>query len=281
MPTRAEALAALAAIDAALAVATDGQYRRKLLPAERFVDLSAIERNLEQGKQQIIAAVAPIQERQVAELLRVAQRYIDRGEPIDVDKLDVPFRGEMRDAIYDVILAQYQDGQRQVRAEVRRQRSSRDLIAEPIPEMPEGKILQLLRLRAGALVSVFSARIKASLATIVNLQMGPAYEAERARQSLLEAVRQDVVRNAAPTVADAFNTGRAQSAGEMGAEIAIFTSVLEESTCAACADNDGKEFVVGSPDYWANMPPYTKCDWPANCRCQFVFEVGEAYWRGR
>jgi len=76
-------------------------------------------------------------------------------------------------------------------------------------------------------------------------------------------------------VNEAFGLGRAVTAGQLTDEIekATYSCLLDASSCDPCIALDGKEFIVGTPEYDAAMPPYRKCDGRDSCRCVYIYTL--------
>lgn len=76
-------------------------------------------------------------------------------------------------------------------------------------------------------------------------------------------------------VNEAFGLGRANAAAQLTDEIekATYSCLLDAASCDPCVELDGQEFIVGSPEYDAAMPPYRKCDGRDNCRCVYIYEL--------
>ena len=279
MSEAAALLTELEELDALLAK-LDSPYRRPLLPAERFVDLEAISGGIDQTKGELAAVLEPIQRKQAEALVKAAQPTMERAGVVDVADLPDTDATEMQTAIFDLMQREYERGRELVAGEARRQGKRQDLIDEPIPERNEAGILSFFRARAQALTGVFTLRMKASLALILNRYAGlPDVRYGDIVDELVKAGQLDIERNAGEVAIDPVNIGRAKEAFERRARTAIYSALLDDGTCEACGALDGQEFEVGSAEYWAAEPPNRKCAWPPNCRCVFVWEFGEAYWR--
>jgi hypothetical protein len=46
---------------------------------------------------------------------------------------------------------------------------------------------------------------------------------------------------------------------------------MDGPTCQNCANLDGEEFIVGSPEYEDALPPYVNCDGRDSCRCVMLY----------
>jgi len=251
-------------------------FWRDLRPREQRTDLAAIDAGIEQAKRDFVAAVAPVQRQQIAELVRVAQtKFVDKGKHVDVDKIDVPNRADLTTAILEAMVDQYRNGQRQVQAEARKQESSASLAidddfdAEDLPP----RILKFFQDKAKSTSGILVIQGKAEFARLMNRQTDDGRFDENEIMDTLTRVFERQARNVAPSlIHDALSAGRSDGAKKLGAEVAEYSAILDQNTCSPCAALDGREFAVGSSDYDRYMPPYSGCEGGDRCRCVYLYD---------
>jgi len=90
-------------------------------PVERFIDLEALNRGMDDGEKAIVAATIRVQARQVDKLIEVGRKLVERRDPSGLDKVSVPFKGEVQAAIKAELLKLYGQGQEAVLRELRAQ----------------------------------------------------------------------------------------------------------------------------------------------------------------
>jgi hypothetical protein len=78
-------------------------------------------------------------------------------------------------------------------------------------------------------------------------------------------------------VARAFNDGRDAIAQTIADQIAYArrSGILDDQICEVCEPKDGRQHQVGTPEYYADMPPDRDCRSRAsggnNCRCLYSY----------
>ena len=79
----------------------------------------------------------------------------------------------------------------------------------------------------------------------------------------------------APLIGGANNQGRNKEALAHGIERAIYSAILDENSCEVCPTFDGQEYVVDTPEYYADSPPNKQCESTAGgenmCRCIWIY----------
>lgn len=252
-------------------------YWRELRPREQRTDLAAIDAGIDQAKRDFLAAVAPVQRQQIEALIAVAQKFVDRGQHVDVDKIDVPHRAELTTAMLEAMADQYRRGQRQVQTEAQKQRESApitlaandDFDAEDLPP----RIFKFFQDKAKSTSGILVIQGKAEFARLMNRQTDDGtFDGDALFEQLGKAFER-YARGVAPSlIHDALASGRSDGAQKLGAEVAEYSCILDQHSCGPCSALDGREFNVGSAEYDQVMPPYSGCEGGDQCRCIFIWD---------
>lgn len=251
---------------------------RERRPAEKFVNLGALENRMNRGQQRIVRAAQEVQERQIDKLVELATGIVESDAAARVDRIEVPYSGQMATAIIGELKDLYEFGRAEARREIADAGVARAaaMVLEAEPE----KIISFLTSRARAVASILAAKLKSTFAmeTLQQVKTGVA-DPERLRRRLTELSTRDLEASARASVSEAVNLGREATAEQMEDEIeyAEYSCLLDSSSCQNCTDHDGQRYQVGTAEYYLNRPPLTECDGGNQCRCIFVYVMmGEA-----
>lgn len=281
------------AADASLAAqqpSTQSGYWRELLPHEHAQDLAQLDQHFDQAKRDCVAAIAPIQMQQRTAMLAVAQRHLERGQPVDPDRIDVPQKTEMTAALTAAQLAIYEAARRQMRAELHRKWDQRPLDAtnREAPDWtaedydPDAQTLRDIKGRSVSLAGMLALAARADFSRLLSRQIaaqpvggavgaaGSTLDVQALGGQLTEAMSRAATRMVAGVAHPAIGDGRDDEMKALGVETSIFSSVLDNHTCLNCREADGTECVVGSAQYEELDPPYSQCDGADLCRCAWI-----------
>lgn len=248
---------------------------RELRPLERHADLAAMNGTIDKAKAALAAAAHAVMLRQLAAMLKVARGYVQRGQHVNVEKVDVPFGSELVSVLYDALKAQYQAGRSQVRAELASQRGHHLGLAPALRET-DATVDLYIREQARASARIFIAKLKAGFADGVNRQMiRGQFDAGVLEAALVQSTGRDLIQSVGGLLLNVLNAGRDREAVTQGAEMAEFSSVLDANSCDPCSEADGTQCLVGSDEYDRLQPPYSACDGGDSCRCVWLFGLGD------
>lgn len=249
----------------------------------RSASLAPLSAVMDQGLARWERDVAPVVDRQIGSLARVAGKFVERGEPVEPDKVDIPYRGQLAQAIQGVMAQQYRAGHADVTARARlvRERSLSDAYDDagqgdasgtPVWALPEEQVQRVVGVKAKSLAAIIGAGLLAAYGTVANDQADLATWDERHfTERVGRQLGRSLVRHAGTAVRGVLALGRAQAARQTGARIATYVAMDDDATCNSCADLDGASFVVGSADYDAAMPPNGDCSGGDRCRCGYEY----------
>ncbi len=106
----------------------------------------------------------------------------------------------------------------------------------------------------------------------------PAEKREAIMKARLDKLSDNVIGQEAPfLIGSAIALGRDNAAQELLKEgrikeKAVGSSILDENLCDECRENiNGREFEIGSSEYYENLPPYSGCEGGSRCRCAFIY----------
>ena len=264
-------------------------WRKPTAHEEQFVRLAEIEDRLATHSEKFVKRIRPLWERLVKECAASATPREPAGLEI---KRPSPkaIRKAMRSLADSLMEFGHDEAIREVKAQVKVKLGGlADITAGSGPAL--GKILE----RADAtLETVMQIDTDRMLDDIVNSM----------RQHYLDALRQNQTTDAALDYAEeqilargdqgleglartqgsqAFNLGRAEAIeevreGDLGEGIALDyvtrSEVLDGATCDLCIALDGKQYDIGSDEYFRAMPP-NLCLGGSRCRGMFVLEITE------
>lgn len=248
-----------------------GYSTRERRPAEKYVDLAAIENRMNRGQQRIVRAAQDVIEKQIDKLVEISGGIIEADDAsARVDRIEVPYTNQMATAILGEMKDLYSFGAEDMRKEL--DKAGAPKTAENVIEPERG--LEFLRARARAFASILAAKLKATFAmeTLQQVKTGVA-DPERLRTRLTDLSTRELEAGARFSVSEAVNFGRQATAEDMDDEIdyAEYSCLLDSNSCPNCAERDGQQFQVGTAEYYLNRPPLTECEGGNQCRCLYVY----------
>lgn len=251
--------------------------RAEYMEAIGRVDFSILEESLDGAEASIVASVREIQKQQVGKLVQVAGDIFASGQFERVGKVTVPFRSDVADAIYRELQRLYDLGRSSVSRELHAA-GAPVALAQPLDPTNAARVRGFLTIRAQAFANLMAARLQSSFIYEVldQIREGEYNPVELDRRMSMLSER-EVVKAAQSSTSESLNLGRDAVARDNASliEKAIFTSVLDMSTCGPCASADGTEAAVDSPTYEDMNPPYHDCQGGGRCRCVFVLVLKE------
>lgn len=111
--------------------------------------------------------------------------------------------------------------------------------------------------------------------------MAEAEAAEATRRTMLDASEAQIEAMARELASRGINGGRLEvveeaneslEGTEYAVEVGTRSAILDNRTCEPCERLDGTQYVVGTAEHDANLPP-AKCLGGANCRCFMTYSV--------
>lgn len=216
----------------------------------------------EEAEAKILAAVAGIQRRQIANLIGRAREIVAKADPSlvlstnvrDVDELAVKLRAVL-DGLYD-------DGKREMGDELAQQnvkapapaeeRTAADRALIAATAGTTAKLLADRLQRAWSAETLRQVRVGTFDKTALDTMLGGLGD-----KATLDAARQDT------TVAVSSGRGAVAEAAADEIDHFVNSEILDGNTCAPCADADGAEVAVEDAQLYA---PYHKCQGADRCR---------------
>lgn len=255
--------------------------RREPRPAERHVDFAKIEDTIDRSAADIVAAIEPIQTKQIDGMIAFARRIFDAGERDKIEDVQVQRRGDVATAIVDELNAIFDAGRKVAGEEFARQRGQPIAVtfAEPVDPEDLRDVRDFLGTRARSLSNRLADRLASTWTFEMLTQFrrgGNAageFDEPALRASLTKLSGQVTKRLAGDSVTEALNLGRDNVAQSMAEEIdhVVYSALLDSGTCSPCGDIDGDTFQLGSDEALAKAVPYVSCLGAGRCRCVHVY----------
>lgn len=239
---------------------------RELRPEERFVAFAEIDRKLDRAQDAFVSVVEAAARQPVENAQREAERAIS---PEQVTQVEVDPQPIAR-AIEQQLGLVHDEGRRQVRAELRRQRAG--ITFEEIPFDRQRTFLAQALMAAQAIATaatraVRSFRLRVLAEPQADPPTGPGFEP-------FASIRLEGGKAALGLTSEAFNAGRTAEMSESLTEIAtvVYSAILDSGTCAPCRAADGTEALppAGDPPC-----PNPACFGGGACRCLWVPVIRE------
>ena len=260
-------------------------FWRDQTPEEAFVSLREIDGKTDDALEQIEGYVAEDREGWANTLRDQIEAALSDGDPSDLKDIGIPAK-EARRSTSDVIGVQrdlFRFGRKSVKEELQRQKKSAkrtELRDEPLDD---AELSKLFRLQTQTMLDGLAGRASSlalQQAMDLNRTKGNDYTDEDL-DAIVAAVTGSfgpATRKAsAPLIGGANNQGRNKEALAQGVTRATYSALLDENTCGACLAFDGQEYVVDSPEYYADSPPNKNCESTAGgenmCRCIWIYTL--------
>lgn len=209
--------------------------------------------------------------------------YVDGALRQGADEVDIPdaLADELRKQLHSVLAETATFGRAAARAEVQSQRGAGArldtvedaamLLADKAPRDP-ARLAEWLNKRAATSGKAIIQRLE--LAASRAATSPTPLPAETLTQRLDDVVRSALRSEAVATVAQAMSAGRHDESRQLFSEgavdHAVYSAVLDTSTCGPCRELDGERYDVDSDDYERDYPPLYACDGQDACRCMMV-----------
>lgn len=251
--------------------AEGGRYWRQPVGVEKLVALDEIDDRLKTAEQEFIAAVKPIQDKQIASVVETVAGYIADEEYDRLTEIDIPFRSKVADAIDDLLKDLMKFGEEQVREEAAGQGKgmrAQDEDAEPV-EKPDPDIF--IRIRALAIANLLANKMRSAMSWEAMRQVRLGALDKTGMMTVLTGLSdRDLGMMAQVSTVEALNLGRLEQA-RRDADIidrVMSSAILDANTCGFCKTRDGQEWSYGSEPA---APPYDECEGKDHCRCIHVY----------
>jgi hypothetical protein len=270
-------------------------YWRPLRPEEETVALTEIAGRQDDDREEIAAVFRQVRRSWIEDLGDQLRRAAADGDYSDVDEVEVS--RELIKPAQKLIVATLRDlyryGRQTVRDELKRQQRRAALpgVPDQAPVMRDdsadsAELNDLFWTRSGKYLRRLSRAVEeqAIEQAMGGLRTrGPADldiddVVRKVSDALDEGLFEATARlEAQVLVGEALNLGRDAEAGAAAELVdhAVYTAILDENVCDECADQDGEEFEVGTPEYYDATPPNTDCESTASgsnyCRCMWIY----------
>ena len=242
------------------------EFWRAPTTLEKSVAFVDIKKRLVTFEDQFVAAITPIQERQIATLVDTMAGYIKDGQFDRMTEIDVPYRDKVAKAIEGMLSDLMAYGAEQVKAEAKRQGAT--IKAQEPAMVPDPQAF--IRIRSLAIANILANKMRASLSWEALRQLrGGEIDKGRLTAAMAELSDNDLRNMAGLSVSEAFNLGRQGQAERMGIREVTSSALMDDNTCEYCAGLDGQSWKPGNEP--ANEPPYDKCEGRDHCRCVWIY----------
>lgn len=245
--------------------------RRPLSELEQCVKFADIAGQLDGAEERLVKALAPVQRKQVDKLVEMVAANVRKDDIERIATIDVPYRKEAADAIFNELKDLYQYGQQQITDERQAQRGGKVKAAEaPVPAPDPWAFL---RLRATSIAGLLANKLRSALAWEALRQLrGGAVDTDAIRNTLQGISDNEIRATARLSASEAFNLGRQEEAKKHEKEVVNITSsaLLDDNTCPVCAKRDGVSWKPGEAGI-PEAPPYADCEGRDRCRCVWIY----------
>ena len=252
--------------------------RRELTPAEERVDFAALEIGLDDATEKIVRSVRSVRLRQVKKLVELGEKVIRARDSTAVEDIGIPFKADIAAATTKVLIDLFLLGRREAARELRDQGLRVELAEMPLDPFDAESSRRFLGVTARSLANLYGDALKSTFTFEMLRQIKDGLFSGPSLEGVLSGLAESTIRRQArATVSTALNLGR-QSVAEQhedDIEKAIFSSVLDATTCDPCNAIDGKSFKPGTAAFEVNRPPLRNCEGAGFCRCVYVFVLAE------
>ena len=249
-----------------------GRFWRAPQGHELTMALDDIDDKLKSMEERFVEAVKPIQDQQIASLVKTVSGYLEDKQFDRLSEIDVPFRNKVADAIDDLLVEMFDFGKEQVKSEGTKQgrvAKAQDEEGDEDIEKPEPD--HFLHVRSLAIANLLANRLRSSMTfeALRQTRLG-VVNPDVMSQTLGGLSDQELTKTAQFSTAEAFNMGRADQAQVDADDIDRVQSsaILDENTCEFCRGEDGKEWKKGDEPA---PPPYRDCEGQDRCRCVHMY----------
>jgi len=281
-------------------------FWREMDDIEKTMSLREIDGRQDDAQEQCVNVFRRVRPVWVDELMDQIKAALADGDPSDIGDISIPKAMVQSDRadLVDIQRDVYRYGQTKVREEKKRQQKA-DKARDESPERDENT--KAYRAAASLYLSTLAsmmdntareaaqdlyrtqgedaltATIKAADGDNPDEGEGLAYVRDRLEGNPILEV--DASRLFEPTafaraqsmVSTAFNLGRDSIAQQVADDIRVArrSAILDGNVCEVCQEKDGREYTVGTPEYYKQMPPDPTCHGNSSganqCRCLYAY----------
>lgn len=257
----------------------DGSYWRDLTPEEEFVALGEIRTKEDDAVEDVLGVLLTANREWVPVIMAQVEDAITSSIG-QIQNITVPdeLKASHVEAIQKINQEMFSFGREQVREELRRQESGERAQFRDDP-LDEEEIDELMQVRSERVVN-HVATVATASATDLALTRYRTMGEDVTRQDL-EEIENEVRslgevaarRSAALMVSEAFSMGRDAQAQRQASQIshAQKSAILDDNTCEPCRREDGKQYQLGTRQYYSAAPPFKLCEGRGRCRCIYVY----------
>jgi hypothetical protein len=253
-------------------------WRKPTALEMQVFDLVEMPRRLDAARALLVEQLTTMREEQGRRLAKA----LSGMKPSSMKTVSTPLVGKIASDIQKAMLSMLRYGYTTVESELGRQGKDIPHIAFADRPTPRSMAAAASRIKASAQSSsqllgdtLRSSAVQAAMAGERAGKSGATLEGfitNRITAQSTAAVRRIV----SSELNESFSLGRGAAADERKGDIekAIYSAILDQTTCGECRLADGTELEVGSPEYDALFPPNPLCDGQDNCRCIFLYVTG-------
>jgi hypothetical protein len=272
-------------------------FWRDLTGLEKSMSLREIAGKQDDGTEEVVEIAGVAKGKWVDALVEQVAEALSDGDASDVNdvQLSKAQRHQHAKELVGVMREMFVFGRRTVKDEAKKQKKKAASVSDGHDspqtfreeDLVNEEITDLFWTRARKSLEQLYGRVKA----LVTERALDLWRTQRADfdEAELEEIAEEVKAMFEPAqrregvllVATAFAMGRNKEAEAQKAVIerAIYSAILDGDVCDECEPLDGEEFEVGSPDYYASLPPNRRClsanSGSNNCRCLYVYEFSQ------
>lgn len=264
--------------------ASQGRRRRLSLDVQRVLASARIDPEVIRRELERIEAIYYGSLRHVQRDMRDAIVTQIRGGlvPRKASDVKVPFQEELKQRLIAIRQAARDFGRERLEEELKRQLHalSRRPIANPVTRRAaiassneQAQVLSALDVTN--LVARLQSQTVAEYHRLVAQNASPSEVAAGLESYLASISDREIAAMARTATSLAFNQGRNVAILEHRAQLgenAVRVELEDENTCEPCSELDGKQFTIGSPEYFANQPP-AHCLGKLRCRGFMVVQA--------
>ena len=230
------------------------------------VRFGAMEKRLNEREARIVAKLRKLQDKQARRLVAIATKAIKAGDVSVLETTEVA-TDEEADVLYAEMVAEYDDAAADYLHELESQGIKPVALAAPEP-VDRGARRRLLRLFSVEIARGLGDRMRTAWGSVVARQMRPEVGLNVVNLSEIVTAAGDrlLADIAKQSVSASLSSARWDAAAANAALVKheIYSTMLDENVCDACAQYEGEEFAVGE----GPNAPGDHCEGTADrCRC--------------
>lgn len=245
---------------------------RPLTAVERLVDFADIEAELDKAMGEIAKAMLGVQTRQAKRLVELVMPLIEKQDLDRLADLDVPYKKELEPILMPILERIFGRGRDDVRKELVKQGAK---LQEPIASQGVVAVYNFWKARVTQAAALVANRLHSAMSAQALSQVRTGLVDKAAMSTALTSLAESTASRFGRDLAnEAYGLGRTTEAVSDDIGKAVYSAILDSSTCDECAGMDGKEFTVGTAEFAENEPPYRGCAGCNNCRCMYIYLLG-------